>query len=362
MRLFQFHSFYKPHINYFYNKEKGANSLDYGAQLALMLKKRFHSIHILDPVYTDPAAARFAVANDEKLQLKWARENGLKTTDLTEILIAQIEDHRAEVVYSLDPVRFGGEFIRRLPGCVKTTVCWFAAPGEATGANSYTIRVCNFHKFLRQWRAQGLRAEWFSPSVDDMMFGLRSPLADRSVDIAFAGLFSRYHSNRNALLEAVCNEFEDYDVRFAFQCPRWKTLAPCRVLNRIPIPVPYIPRKLRSVSVPAVYGSDLYSFFSKAKIVINAAVDVAGNERGNMRCFESMGCGALMLSDDGVYPPDFKCDSQFLVYKDLSELIGLLRKILIEPGNFQQIANCGYEFMHSAYSKPKQWERFKQIV
>ena len=36
--------------------------------------------------------------------------------------------------------------------------------------------------------------------------------------------------------------------------------------------------------------------------MLNGAIDMAGPDRGNMRCFEAMGCGALLVSDVGNYP------------------------------------------------------------
>ena len=36
--------------------------------------------------------------------------------------------------------------------------------------------------------------------------------------------------------------------------------------------------------------------------MLNGAIDMADRDRGNMRCFEAMGCGALLVSDDGNYP------------------------------------------------------------
>ena len=45
---------------------------------------------------------------------------GLSTrVSLGDILLAQVESHRAEVFYNLDPVRYGSDFVRRLPGCVR---------------------------------------------------------------------------------------------------------------------------------------------------------------------------------------------------------------------------------------------------
>ena len=52
--------------------------------------------------------AFFTNGDDHILQERWAEENGLRRgLDLEDILLAQIESHRAEVFYNLDPMRYG---------------------------------------------------------------------------------------------------------------------------------------------------------------------------------------------------------------------------------------------------------------
>jgi hypothetical protein len=51
-----------------------------------------------------------------------------------------------------------------------------------------------------------------------------------------------------------------------------------------------------------VFGRQLYELIGSSKIVLNGAIDMAGADRGNMRCFEAMGYGTLLLSDEGDYP------------------------------------------------------------
>ena len=51
-----------------------------------------------------------------------------------------------------------------------------------------------------------------------------------------------------------------------------------------------------------MFGQQLYELIGSSKIVLNGAIDMAGMDRGNMRCFEAMGCGALLVSDAGKYP------------------------------------------------------------
>ena len=56
--------------------------------------------------------AFFTNGDDEVLQRTWALEMGMSPkASLPEILLAQIESHRTEVFYNLDPMRYGGDFV-----------------------------------------------------------------------------------------------------------------------------------------------------------------------------------------------------------------------------------------------------------
>ena len=62
------------------------------------------------------------------------------------------------------------------------------------------------------------------------------------------------------------------------------------------------PDAIAEIAKPPVFGRQLYELIGSSKIVLNGAIDMAGTDRGNMRCFEAMGCGALLVSDAGGYP------------------------------------------------------------
>ena len=91
----------------------------FAATRAGFLDTRFAASHILLPVYSGSPDAFYTNGDDENLQGLWAREQGLQTDDLEQILLSQIEHHRTEVFYNLDPIRYGSSFVARLPGCVK---------------------------------------------------------------------------------------------------------------------------------------------------------------------------------------------------------------------------------------------------
>jgi spore maturation protein CgeB len=106
----------------------------------------------------------------------------------------------------------------------------------------------------------------------------------------------------------------------------------------------------------------MYKEFSNAKIVVNCAIDVAGNERGNIRCFEAMGCGALLVSDEGIYPPGMKDGVNMLTYTTPQNLIDVIKRILANESERQRLASEGLKLARTTYGKQAVWDQFKSVL
>src|SRR5438552_6942959 len=112
----------------------------FSEQIDIFLDDRYGASHLFLPVLNHDPEAFFTNGDDELLQKAWARENGLtRDASLEDILLAQIEDHRTEVFYNLDPIRYGSEFLRRLPDCVRCSVAWWAAPSAGSDFSAYDL-------------------------------------------------------------------------------------------------------------------------------------------------------------------------------------------------------------------------------
>src|SRR6202012_4764776 len=99
------------------------------------------------------------------LQRAWAREQGMPdTSTLDDILLAQIEAHRAEVFYNGDPIWYGPRSRARRPGTVKRTIAWRAAPSPSVDFGRYDLMVGNFESILDSYRKQGRPAAYFTPA------------------------------------------------------------------------------------------------------------------------------------------------------------------------------------------------------
>ena len=147
MRLFQNSGLYPSYLRRLNQLGSGAHGFD--ERRRIFLADRFGALHFLKPVLEEHSDAFFTNGDDDTLQGLWARENGMVgKPSLEDILLAQIEHHRTEVFYNLDPVRYPSIFIRRLPGCVRKTFCWRAAPSGNANLTAYGAVLGNFPSIL----------------------------------------------------------------------------------------------------------------------------------------------------------------------------------------------------------------------
>jgi spore maturation protein CgeB len=135
-----------------------------------------------------------------------------------------------------------------------------------------------------------------------------------------------------------------------------------RLIRRIPSPFPYLPKPLREVEKPPAFGRRLYEVIGKSKILLNVATDISGDYRVNMRCFEAMGCGACMLSDEGIYPDGMVTGQNLVTYKGPEDALSQIEALIREPERARTIGREAASMIASRYSKSKQWKQFEVLV
>jgi hypothetical protein len=185
---------------------------------------------------------------------------------------------------------------------------------------------------------------------------------DRPLDLVFVGGYSRHHRRRAQLLETVAALQDRYRVRFYLDRSRVTKLAESAPGRLFPLGRYRRPPAIRSISSAGLFGLDLYDALSRAKIVLNGAIDMAGDDRGNLRCFEVMSCGALMVSDSGVYPRGMENGGTMLTYDDPVQARSIIEAALGDTDRRLAIAQRGAQLMRAEYSKSNQWQAFLRIV
>jgi hypothetical protein len=340
-------------------QQLSAETVGFRARLDIFLNDRFGAMHFLLPVHQRHPDAFFTNGDDKDLQRAWAQEKGLKAeTSLEDILLAQIEEHRTEVFYNNDPVRYPSAFVRRLPGSVRRKIAWRAAPSGTADFTAYDMMVCNFRSILEGYRKSGMRAEWFAPAHDPELDAYADN-TDRPVDIAFIGTYSRHHSRRAAVIEAVAALGDRYNVALHLDGgSRFQRLADSPLGLVGPLRKYRRPEDVRAASQGPVFGRDLYKTLSSAKIIVNGAIDMAGQDRGNMRCWEAMGAGALLLTDAGVYPEGMVDGKTMMTYFASDTALHAMQSLLLDADRLAEVSQNGKEMIRKRYSKKRQFEDF----
>lgn len=360
MRLFQMITVYRSYARRL--KRLTGPCPSFESKRLAFLGDRYGSSHILLPVLRGDDDAFLAIATDEDLQRSWAAAQGMKPgIPLEDVLLAQIEHHRAEVFYSTDPIRFGNDFLRRLPGCVTRTIAWRAAPSPHLNFFDYDLVVSNFPSILADYRSRGARTAPFSPSHDPAL-DAEAMRTDRPTDVLFVGGYSQYHRGRALLLERVAALDGRFKIDFHLDGSRLSRLADSPLGLLPPLSRYRRPAPIRRVDRGPTFGRDLYRTLGSAKIVLNGAIDMAASERGNMRCFEALGAGCLMVSDQGVYPPGFEAGRNFLAYRDVNEAVEMIAGALADWPGSAEIAKAGHAMIAAEYSKERQWKAFQALV
>lgn len=321
----------------------------------------YAAVHTLEPVLAGDEAAFYTVANDESLQRRWAQEKGMpRKADLDSILLAQIEEHRTEVFYTLSTTVVDSALARRMPGCVRAKIGFHAAPYHGHDMSGY-LMVNNFPTLLAEYRALGLKTAYFAPSHDPSL-DRQGQDSRRDIDVLFVGTFSRWHTQRAGPLEAVAALQTKYKIVYSLTRSRMNRLAETPFGWAGPLKGHRRPRAVRAITVAPVFGQDYNRLLCRAKIVLNGAGDIGGEDRGNMRCWEALGARAMMVSDAGNYPDGWTDGETMRTYANPEDAAAVIESALRSPVETARIAKAGYDMVRTRYSKTNQWRRFQDIV
>jgi hypothetical protein len=359
MRLFQNAGIYPSYLPRLNALAREASRFE--ERRRAFLDDRFGALHFLKPVLEGDAEAFFTNGDDEILQRQWARENALRAdASLEDILLAQIEHHRTEIFYNSDPMRYPSAFVRKLPGCVRKSICWRAAPSGRADLMAYDAVLANFPSILESWRRNGCRAEWFAPAIDPAMETYGH--GERPIDVLFVGGYSRHHLARARILEQVARLADTFNIIYCLDASRLTKLAESVIGRLLPLQKHRRAAAIAKIAGSPVFGRALYELIGRSKIVLNGAIDMAGEDRGNMRCFEAMGCGALLVSDAGKYPDGMIANETMVTYQTGGDCVEQIKRCLADWPSMGKMAETGRSWLSELYSKERQWISFERIV
>jgi spore maturation protein CgeB len=306
-----------------------------GAFYAENLERRGHRVTIV-------------LVNDEVLEAKWARENGMRVVLpasldtrvsknrylrrllqsqkwLVNILAERIREERPDVLFITGLIWCDSEFARKIRPFVRLIVGQIATslPPEKY-IRSYDLIVSSFPHFVDRFRSIGVASEYLKLGFEATILNRLETLPDR-YDAVFVGGISGAHSTGTATLEELAAK-TDLDV--------WgygvETLLPESPLRR----------KFHGHS----WGLDMYNVLHNSRLVVNRHVGVAENFANNLRLYESTGTGALLVTDEKDNLCEiFEVGKEVVSYGDTDDLVEKVRYYLGHEEERASIARAGQE-------------------
>jgi hypothetical protein len=224
------------------------------------------------------------ITNCYPLQAQWARENNF--TGGEPIWVEQIRKYEPDVVYAQgiwlindDTYPIIKEHCKVIAGQVGSFVGDF-------GLNKYDVIFTLLPAYVDCFREAGVTAHYLSMAFDPLVLE-RVGKRKRDIPFSFVGQLLDIHARRRKILDALNSHF---DVQ------QW---------------------------IGERWGLDMFEIMSRSYMTFNRDIDLEAATAGNMRVFEATGCGALLLTNDGLNLGKLFEDDEILKYNSLEEAVDL---------------------------------------
>jgi spore maturation protein CgeB len=258
-----------------------------------------------------------------------ARKVGLSPkldTQAENILLAQIEEFRPDLVLNQDIFHVDTRLVRRIKGIGNPIMVGQVGlvPSRGEDRTVYDLMISQLPSVVRTFRALGVRSELchlaFEPAILDALPA--APVTD--IDVSFVGTVSSDHRQRIALLLAVA---ERYDLKL------WGNLP-----QALPASSP-----LHRCFQGEVWGAEMYQVLRRSRITLNSHIDLAEREAGNMRLFEATGVGAFLLTDfkdnlDTLFAPG----REVAVWRSTDDCLDVIGRAIGDDRSRAEIARAGH--------------------
>jgi spore maturation protein CgeB len=368
MRILVLNADYPRFLAWFYGRQPGLENAPYAAQMAARNASLFG---VADFYSRNFAALGHPAAdihvNNPWLQAAWAREHGMafeppeqSTAErralpgwlqraakpfkpllrplarkiglspkldrpAENILLAQIEEFRPDLVLNQDVFHIDTGLARRIKGIGKPVLVGQVGiePSRGQDWRVYDLMISQLPRMVRSFRSVGVRSEVchlaFEPSILDALPA--APAID--IDVSFVGSVSVDHQQRIALLEAVARS---HDLKLWGNRP--ETLPASSPLHRC--------------FQGEVWGAEMYQVLRRSRITLNSHIDLAGPEAGNMRLFEATGVGAFLLTDfKGNLNTLFAEDREVVVWRSIEDCLDRIARYMDDECGRTTIARAG---------------------
>lgn len=355
MRVLVVDTYYPAFLATHYGERPRLAERSYAEQLGSLLERCFGTFdaysHWLRALGHE---AEEVVVNAPELQVRWAREHGVRLAHplvaaqglpgragaaaryalLHLVARAQIEEFRPDVVYAQDLWFFSRRELDALRGRGILVVGQIASqpPGPEILCG-FDLILTSFPHYVERFRELGVDSEYlkiaFDPRILERLSELGVETAPDSLRpdplVFVGGINPRVHAQGTRLLERICERKDvavwGYGVE---ELPEGSAIRRC----------------WRGEA----WGLEMYSALANAQVVLNRHIDAAEGHANNMRLYEATGAGAALLTDPGSNLAElFEPGREVAVYRDEDDLLARTSSLLADAGERLGIACAGQE-------------------
>lgn len=372
MRIYQCIHKYGPHIPAFERRWGIDDNSTFAEIHDALLRDGYAAVYRLIPP-SDRAddGVFFTVWNYERLQHTWAREHGLATTDLDEIRLAQIAEFQPDIVFDFSYFVSPGFAEKLKSQAGPPAICWYAfvkntpPPTVAAYAGYLTLH----RPYVDYWRSAGLAASELQPAIDPSWHDVQHvPYNQRADDLIFYGQISRgLYGDRQKIIRIAAEQARRSNFNFSCfaQC-RFEYRRPGGFLSRLGIDIPLLrlwpDDGIASYLRAPIYGASVYEAIRNSRITLNTFGDYNGKFLSNMRIFEVIGNGSVLLSPRGSYPEGLVEGVDFLGFDTAEEMGEQLRTALTDVSKLEEFSLSARKRVSERFSKRRQYDEFSEFV
>lgn len=274
------------------------------------------------------------VCDADVMQQAWADEHGLTQSGnihdrRRQILAAQVEAFRPDVVYVFEWSPLGDEFLHAMKRKVALRVGQIASPiPENRTFSGYDLMLSSWPPIVDHFAATGMTSAYFRLGFDERVWE-RIGQQPRRFDVTFVGGFAPSHTARVPWLEALLGEV-DIDI-FGYGLDRVPSNSPIRDHFRGP-----------------AWGHRMFEILGQSKITLhlNATINVPGQASDDyacaMRFYEASGMGTCLLTENKSNLSDLLTPgTEICAYENMDQAIEIIRHYLTHDTERETIAQAG---------------------
>lgn len=315
------------------------------------------------------------VYNAVSAQKTWADEHGIKyekKTWQTDILLAQIESIKPDVVYFQATCPFPPEimihFRRRFP-FVKFVALYMRFPrGRKEYSHMDTVFI-GAPYVRKRVEDIGIPAHLVYHCFDEKILGRLGPV-DGGPVYGFSFLGTSGYFIGNEFKTPFLPTHEDRFWMLEELMRKTKLRVWENIINTGDQSAAGSLRETKSLQemfpdkcCNAVYGLDMYRLLARTKITLSHHNELEKNDLGNMRMFEATGVGSLLLTDKGANLPDlFEEDTEVVTYSSVDEIVEKVEYLSDHEDERKQIAEAGQRRTLKDHTAKHRVEKINAII